>query len=358
MDIKAPKYFLGANSCEGFISHFNTFYKNDTDWRIYIIKGGPGTGKSSFMKYIAAKCYDSGFKIEFCPCSSDPNSLDGLIIPEIKTAFLDGTAPHVLEPELPGVVEEIINLGQFWDGDKLKGKAEEIINTGNKNKALHKAARGYLLAAGELLNDNLKLSSSFCDKEKAENYALSLAKKYIPKKRGEASEDIRFIGGTTPEGIIGYSKTVTDYIDNVIILEDKYGGVSGVFMAKIREYALSSGYGIITLKSPFLPSRLIDHIIIPELSLAFCREYEYMHFEKDERRIHARRFYDLSLKKQVRGRMLFNRRIARELLGLASATLNKAKAVHDELEKHYISAMNFEAEIFLAEDILEKILVL
>lgn len=356
MEITAPKYFLGANSAEGFVSHFDTFYKNDYEWRVYVLKGGPGTGKSSFMKYIAAKCFDFGLKIELCPCSSDPHSLDGLIIPEIKTAVLDGTAPHVLEPQFPGVVEEIINLGAFWDGDRLKERAEEIIKAQNENKLLHKAARSYLFAAGELLRDNHKISLRLCDKERVEKYALSLAKKLIPKKDTAPNEDIRFIGGITPEGVVGYSKTVTDYYENIVIIEDKLGGAAGIFMAKIREYALRSGHSILTLKNPFMPSLLADHVLIPELSLAFCREYEYIHFNKEQRRIHGSRFYDLSLKKQMRGRILFNRKLSRELLEIAADTLRRAKLAHDTLEKYYVEAMDFGGNISLAQNILDKIL--
>ena len=48
------KYFLAANSCEGFYSVFDKAYLPDGEWRAYIIKGGPGTGKSSFMKRFAS----------------------------------------------------------------------------------------------------------------------------------------------------------------------------------------------------------------------------------------------------------------------------------------------------------------
>ncbi|MBQ8793259.1 MAG: hypothetical protein IJZ63_00755 [Clostridia bacterium] len=53
------KYFLAANSAEGFVSHFGDNYDYADGWRAYIIKGGPGTGKSSFMKYITAKAQES-----------------------------------------------------------------------------------------------------------------------------------------------------------------------------------------------------------------------------------------------------------------------------------------------------------
>lgn len=351
-----PKYFLGANSCEGFVSHFSDSYLAGDGWRAYIIKGGPGTGKSSFMKYMASVAERYGYSTELCVCSSDPGSLDGIIIKDMKTVFLDGTSPHVVEPKYPGACEEIINLGAFWDAEKLASKEKQIIEVTNKNKLLHKAASGYLSACGELIYDNLKLSRLLANGDKTKAFALNLCKKYIPKKSsGKGKEWVRFISGITPLGVVSYSGTVTDFFENVIIIDDKYGGVAGIITDAVRNYALSLGYEIITLKNSFLPSEMCDHILIPELSLAVVRESEYTHFESGERRIHARRFTDLSQMHSNRPRMLFNRRVARELLLTASSTLSKAKSVHDDLEKYYVDAMDFTALSVYAESLSKKI---
>ena len=128
------KYFLAANSGEGFKSCFGDSYDYSDGWRAYIIKGGPGTGKSSFMKYVVVSAVDKGYSVELCPCSSDPDSLDGVIIKEKKVIILDGTAPHVVEPKFPGVCEEIINLGEFWNGELLRARSAEIIAVTAKNK--------------------------------------------------------------------------------------------------------------------------------------------------------------------------------------------------------------------------------
>ena len=60
------KYFLAANSCEGFYSVFDKAYLPDGEWRAYIIKGGPGTGKSSFMKRFASYAEKKAAK----PCAA------------------------------------------------------------------------------------------------------------------------------------------------------------------------------------------------------------------------------------------------------------------------------------------------
>ena len=356
MEKTYQKFFLGANSAEGFVSYFGDCYIPG-EWHAYIIKGGPGSGKSSFMKYIAKKAEDRGYTVTLCPCSSDPNSLDGVIIEEIKTAVLDGTAPHVVEPKLPGGCENIINLGEFWNSEKLFSSAADIAAAAAQNSKLHKTASAYICAAGELMLDDLKLSRLCTDRAAALKFAKKLADGYIPERNGGVAEEfVRFIGGTTPEGIVAYSKTVTEFYKNIIVIEDKFGGASGEIMKYIRATAKQKGYGVITLRNPFLPSELIDHVLLPELSLAFVTESEYIKFNTEARRIHARRFTDTRMLKYYRARMLFNRRVSRELLLGAVSTLSRAKAAHDKLEKYYIDSMNFSALTCFATGAADRIL--
>ncbi len=357
MKNKFLKYFLAANSSEGFISHFEDNYDFTDGWRAYIIKGGPGTGKSSFMKYVTVKAVDKGYTVDLCPCSSDPDSLDSVIINDIKVIVLDGTAPHVVEPKHPGICEEIINLGQFWNSEKLRQKAYEIIDVTNKNKKLHKTASVYISAAGELIYDNLKLSKRFTNMKKAEQFGLRLALQLIPNKSElKPQEWVRFMGGVTPKGVMAFKGTIEDFYKNIIVIDDKYGAVANVIMECVRHVALERGYEIITLKNPFLPSKLIDHILVPELSISFVREYEYIKFDERYRRIHARRFTDINILREYRTRLTFNRRVARELLLESIATLQKAKSIHDELEKYYIDAMDFGALTTFAEKRANEIL--
>ena len=350
------KYFLGANSCNGFISAFCECYDPFDGWKAYIIKGGPGTGKSSFMKYVAKTADKKGIKVILCPCSSDPDSLDGVIMPEKKTVILDGTAPHIVEPVFPGACEEILNFGQFWNSRAFQGKEKDIIDVTLKNKALHKAASGYLSAVGQLLSDNLKIAQCCTDYKKTESFAAALCKNYIPSKNAKGREWIRFISATTPKGIISYPETVTQQNKNLVVISDKYGSASSTIMQKIREYAILNGYEIITLKNAFLPEKIIDHIVIPELSLAFVTENDYIKFETDVRRIHSRRFVNSSLLHNSRERLKFNSKAAEVLLGEGCTTLKKAKAVHDVLEKYYISAMDFNSLNGFAEEFAKEIL--
>lgn len=357
VDKTFQKYFLGANSAEGFVSYFGQSYNCFDDWHTFIIKGGPGTGKSSFMKYVTAKAVDMGYNVTLCPCSSDPDSLDGIIINEIKTVLLDGTAPHVVEPQFAGVCEQIINLGDFWNSDTLYKVADKIIDVTLQNKKLHKRASAYISTSGEMIYDNLKISRANTNSAKAEKFAQKICNLLIPKRKEKHPyEWVRFLGGITPKGIISYSNNIEKFYKKLVVIEDKYGGTSGIIMEQIRKTALDRGYEIITVKNMILPSKLIDHVLIPELSLAFVREWEYSKFGDAHRRIHARRFCDINKIRDTRSRMIFNRRVSRELLTEAVQTLEKAKQTHDILEQYYISAMNFEQLTAFAEQKADEIL--
>ncbi len=339
------RYFLSSNSFCGFVSHFKDNYSAIQKDNVYIIKGGPGTGKSSFMKYVALKAKEKGFDVTLCHCTSDPDSLDGVIIEETKTVILDGTSPHTVEPFYPGVCENIIDLGRFWDENRLKQNRTEIINAVNINKALHKTASFYLSVCGELYKDNLHIANRYTDTKKVISFAETLAKKHIPQRihTSLGNEKIRFIEGVTPKGIMSFPKTVSERINKCIIIKDEIGAVSGKVCEYIRSYALKNGYGIITLKNPFLPDELTDHIIIPSLNLAFLREDGFLSFDTDTRRIHSRRFINSAERSRAKSRISLNNKIKSGLLASAVQTLSKAKLSHDVIESYYIDSMDFDA---------------
>ncbi|MCQ2478152.1 MAG: hypothetical protein MJ091_02885 [Clostridia bacterium] len=352
---EVKKYFLAANSCEGFLSCFKKNYSPKDNWHALIIKGGPGTGKSSLLKYMAVKASDKGYNPVLCPCSSDPDSLDGVIIEEKKLIILDGTLPHAIEPEAAGYCEEIINLGDFWNRDKLVEFKDEIIALSAENKKYHNTASRYLAAAGQLMYDNFKRQSKCVKYEKLQNFAIELSKRYIKKGEGEGKEYVRFLSGTTPKGIITYQNTVKD-IKTRIITDDKYGAVSNVINDTVRKRALICGYTVITVKNPFLPSEITDHIIIPELDLCFLTENRFCKFYGNERRIHTRRFCDVAALNNIRSRMIFNNRISLEMLKSAALSLSDAKRTHDRIEKYYVDSMNFEKAAVFCQALSEKIL--
>ena len=44
------RYFAASNSGTGFVNYFPRIFGGGACRRLFVVKGGPGTGKSSFMK--------------------------------------------------------------------------------------------------------------------------------------------------------------------------------------------------------------------------------------------------------------------------------------------------------------------
>ena len=62
--LEAP-LFAAANSGRGFVSFYENIFNAPNIVRRYLIKGGPGTGKSSFMRRVAAFAEDNGYPVEY-----------------------------------------------------------------------------------------------------------------------------------------------------------------------------------------------------------------------------------------------------------------------------------------------------
>ena len=88
------RFFLGANSGEGFQSLYPQILDLHETHDFLILKGGPGAGKSTFMKRIAQAAEQANSPVEYIYCSGDPDSLDAVLLPECHTAVADGTSPH------------------------------------------------------------------------------------------------------------------------------------------------------------------------------------------------------------------------------------------------------------------------
>ena len=90
-------FFLGANSEEGFFSLYEQLLGGRFD-DLLILKGGAGSGKSTFMRRTAAAMEERGLESVYIHCSGDPDSLDGAIFLDRRAAIVDGTAPHGTAP--------------------------------------------------------------------------------------------------------------------------------------------------------------------------------------------------------------------------------------------------------------------
>lgn len=347
--------FPGGNTYKGFHSFYDYMLPNDEANRIFCIKGGPGVGKSSFMKSVAAKFIDMGCDVERHHCSSDNNSLDGIVIKQAKVAVLDGTNPHVVDPQNPGAVDEILNFGEFWNRDGLKLERDTVQSLNQDIKSLFGSAYHFLACAKELQDDIETLVNQAVDKAGLNELVLNLKSELIDELRstGRAGRDRHlFQSALTPDGRVDYTDTViTDRFRCYLLKGVHSKGASDILDMLAKEY-LMKGYDTEIYHQPLNPER-IETILIERLGVAVTvydsvndRAFKIIHLDEAV----------LPDKLHTRNDMIeTDRRIMNILLGEAFQRIRAAKQKHDELEKIYIPHMDFEAVGRLEKQIIDRI---
>lgn len=136
--------FFGAATIHGNVDYIPEVTQDIP--KRYFVKGRPGTGKSTFLKKIAAAAKEHGYDVEIYHCSLDPDSLDLVAVRELGVCLFDSTAPHEYFPSR--TEDEIIDIYQkcVTPGTDEKYK-EELDRLQSAYKGLISAAVSYLKKA-------------------------------------------------------------------------------------------------------------------------------------------------------------------------------------------------------------------
>lgn len=337
MNGQTIRTFLSANSAEGFFSYFEEFLKGKNT---FIIKGGPGTGKSGLMKKVASAAVAKGNFTEYVYCSSDPDSLDGVYIHGSEKIFADGTPPHVMEPKYPGAMGGIVNVGQFLDSEKLTAAKDEIVSLNKKISTKYSRAYRYLRAANCAAAELRETALRYLDGDAMMKYFKSLSSKVMTEKKDcNGKVFLRFLSGITPKGFVTFKDTVYTLCSEVFVIRDKYG-VGAPAFELLRNEAVSRGFDVYEFRSPLEPDRIV-HIAVPERDIAFVTSDKFTQFEsQNSKAVNLMRFIseDIDLEAKY---CVSAAKIMKICMEEAFESLRCAKAIHDDLEEIYISAMDF-----------------
>lgn len=198
-------YFSGSNSGDGF---YNSFDGIVPSWgkltRYFMIKGGPGVGKSTLMKRVTAKAEEAGEEVELFYCSGDPDSLDGVRLVNKGIVFADATAPHVMDPKLPGAVEEIVNLGEQIDRKRISRHRENIEMLMGKNKESYERGYGFLRAAKALEAVRYREICNCVNREKLKRQAEDMGEKFGSNGKQESRQ--LFLDALSCKGRVSFAK--------------------------------------------------------------------------------------------------------------------------------------------------------
>ncbi|MEW5785566.1 MAG: PRK06851 family protein [Bacillota bacterium] len=358
---KMKKVFPGSNSAYGFYSFYDQIIEDDAA-RIFVIKGGPGVGKSTFMSNIARELLKLGYDVEFHCCSADTDSLDGIVIPRLNIACIDGTAPHVVDPKNPGAVDEIIHLGEYWNEAGMIAHREAILKANREISRLYRRAYRYL-AAAKLFIDEVEdyyRENNALDTAGLDKLALRLTEEIFGGKVNETLQRRRerhlFATAITPDGPVSYLETIVDRDYRRYIISGDDGTGKNELIARIKDAAFMHGYFVEVYHCALDPHK-IDHVLIPQLNIAALNSVTPHLLEAvgDDREIKTDAFVKDPGGIREKERDLA-RRMYQDTFETAIAYINQAHEVHDELETYYIPNMRFGEINRQALAVLEKIL--
>lgn len=350
------QYFLGANAPGGFYSLYHELLPTGQARAVYILKGGAGCGKSSFMRRVARHAQAAGLDTVSILCSGDPDSLDGLILPQLGAAVVDGTAPHVIEPRYPGAVDSYVDLGSCYDRAGLAPLRGEIIAATDRYKGHYTRVYRCLEAAGQLRRDNRELLLTDGLSARLVKRSAGIIGREV-KKHGVQPGQIcqRFLSAVTHRGYVFLEDTVFSQAKRVYELSDSYG-FAHELLSPILTAASSAGWDVVACPDPMAPDRLA-HLIIPGLSLAFVSTTPDQPWpQRPYRRLRLDAMADRDLYRTSRPRIRFTRKVHAVLEDEAVAGLRQAKADHDRLEQLYNPNVDFERVYAMADQLAQELL--
>ncbi len=344
---KITHVFPGSNTPIGFYSFYKQGLKDME--RVFVLKGGPGTGKSTLMRKIAYNMSERGYDIELWQCSSDNDSIDGTIIPALSIAIVDGTAPHVVDPVYPGAVDEIVNLGNHWNQELLRQHKDEIKELTQNISACFAEAYVCLKHSKEIYDMWCKENGSQLQPQEIELMADEIIGDIfhdeLPKVRHF------FASAITPAGWVGYNQELSAGCKRRYVLQANSAQNVHMVLDRIAQAALDKGHDLDMYHSAMEPEYL-EMLVLPNLQIALV-DGNAVGLEAGfgDVLVDLRKEEDApenSNSKELEGQW-------QGLLEEAKLHIAGAKSLHNKLESYYIKAMDFEGIDQVAKDVFAKI---
>jgi hypothetical protein len=360
MDTKHASYFfLGANSEKGFHSLYDGMADRESGDYIWLIKGGPGCGKSSFMRKIGEAALSAGYAVEFTKCSGDPDSLDAVYIPEKKLCYADATSPHVMDAQLPAAGDSYLDLGRFYRRGELLAHRVELTAMNAEYKKMYARIYKLLSAAGGIEPGGVPGLITERDRAYVRRRAQGVAEREFgrPDRTRSGSEKHRFLSAVSCRGCLRLNDTLSTLCSLVYAIDNGFG-LAHDYLSTLTEAAASRGLDRIVCHDPLHPERL-DALILPGLSLGFAAQSDdFGPIPSPMRNVRLDAVPERSRVQQLRRKTRAAAKLHSAIMREALSALAEAKALHDKIEAVYNPHVDFEGLYNLCSEHIEAMLAI
>lgn len=333
-------FFAASNSSDGFKNYYPQCFERAD--RLYIVKGGPGTGKSTLMRRVADIAESLDFDVERYFCSSDHTSLDGVLFRAGRewVGMLDGTHPHPYVERLPAVREEIVNTGLFWNSAELRANGERIRELCAQKSKMYGIAYSYLRACGNLHEVYRSYCSAIADREKIKRWLRRITQSV---GKGGGYRELPVLVNSIGMKGMAHLYTLEDLASRIYVLSGDAG--QGELMDEVQSLARELETGVRVAVDPIYYNEIqgvyfedagIWIVCEGALDGEVCEKYT-----EKIRRINMRRFCTEEGDDISRTDKRYCLSLTRSCLGGALESLDAAGKYHFELEEIYKGAMDF-----------------
>ena len=350
----ARHLFPGGNTALGFFSFYDHILPEEETGRMIILKGGPGVGKSTFMRRIHAALGGGDSPSTLYFCSGDPDSLDAVALPERGLLVLDGTAPHVIDPKIPGARDSLINLGACLREEAMRPRLPHIRDCMADHAACSRRARACMRAACALTRDSAAVLAAAADEGRLARMTRALIRTVIPCDSGEEEEaqtpSVRPVltDAVTPKGEL--CLIAENALPRVIRLVRPWAMDLTPALRELSFAARAAGYAVEEHLCPTMPGSLL-HLSIPALHTLVTTSdllpseltFDFGACLPGDSLLR----HECTLEQAHAGVKLHLHR--------AVSALAQAKQLHDELETFYVPNMDFAAWQRILDETLESL---
>lgn len=258
------RYVLASsNTARGFrtfIPHLLTGLQ-----KVYILKGAAGSGKSTFIRMIGDALYEQGYEVEFWVSVTDPLNPEGVYIPQLETALVNGSLPQPVDPKYPGIVEEIINLGDYHNRELLDSQRLEIMELTDQIDLGRKMVDKTLGQAEQVRTEIKKVASVCFNLKKIQDLINQLAEEILSRR---PTEKHYFASAVTAEGMINYIDEISSNCQKRYILKGPAGSGKSTVIQELASILREKGFALEYYHNG-LDYDSLDMLIICNLQIAF-----------------------------------------------------------------------------------------
>jgi energy-coupling factor transporter ATP-binding protein EcfA2 len=116
--------FTSSHTSRGFYTYIPDLV--NSIGQVYILKGAPGSGKSTFVRLLGEMLVEQGYDVEFWISAVEAVTPEGVYIPQLDAAIVNGSLPQPVDPRYPGS-HHLVNLEDYWDEERLKAYKAEVM---------------------------------------------------------------------------------------------------------------------------------------------------------------------------------------------------------------------------------------